>query len=142
MELARSQQRLLEAHIRGKIARWLSAQFLDELVRYELAKDDSRWRLQFHVDSAAFHRLMTRRLGRTLLVTNRLDWTPEEVVAGYAGQQLVELISATIIGPFRNFVLAHHKWLMVIIIPSFTGIFACYLFSQAESMPLNLDISA
>jgi len=92
MELARSQQRLLEPHIRSKIARWLSAQFLDELVRYELEKDDSRWRLQFHVDSAAFHRLMTRRLGRTLLVTNRLDWTPEEVVAGYAGQQLVEQV--------------------------------------------------
>lgn len=92
LELARPHARLLERQVRSKIERWLSAQFLDELVRYELIEQGSRWRLQFHVDSEAFHRLMTGRLGRTLLVTNRLDWTAEEVVAGYAGQQLVEQV--------------------------------------------------
>src|SRR5206468_4553598 len=36
--------------------------------------------------------LLGRRLGRTVLLTNRLDWTAEQVVAGYAGQQQVERV--------------------------------------------------
>src|SRR5438067_10174485 len=32
------------------------------------------------------------RLGRTVLLTNRMDWTAEQVVAGYSGQQHVEQV--------------------------------------------------
>jgi transposase len=93
MELAQPDCTLKEANIRNKIARWLSsAQFLDELVRYELKREDGRWRLQFDVDSSAFNRLMTRRLGRTVLMTNRMDWTEEQVIEGYGGQQQVEKV--------------------------------------------------
>ena len=34
----------------------------------------------------------SHRLGRTLLVTNRLDWTAEQVVVAYAGQQQIERV--------------------------------------------------
>jgi len=34
--------------------------------------------------------LLARRLGRTTLLTNRLDWSAEQVVAGYTGQQRIE----------------------------------------------------
>lgn len=92
IDLAKPDCGLKEFHIRKKIARWLSAQFLDELIRYQLKREDSRWRLQFDIDAAAFNRLMLQRLGRTVLMTNRMDWTAEEVVAGYGGQQQVEKI--------------------------------------------------
>jgi len=93
MELAQPDCTLKEANIRNKIGRWLSsAQFLDELVRYELKREDGQWRLQFDVDSSSFHRLMTQRLGRTVLMTNRVDWTEEQVVEAYGGQQQVEKV--------------------------------------------------
>jgi transposase len=41
-------------------------------------------------DHAALPRLLERRLGRTTLLTNRLDWTAEQVVDGYLGQQRIE----------------------------------------------------
>ena len=79
--------------MRKKITGWLSsAQFLDELVRYELKRESERWRLQFDVDTSAFNRLMTKRLGRTVLITNRMDWSIEQVVAAYGGQQQVEKV--------------------------------------------------
>jgi transposase len=31
-------------------------------------------------------------LGRTVLLTNRLDWTAEQVAAGYGGQQAIERV--------------------------------------------------
>ena len=94
LDLRKPNCRLQENQIRSKIARWLgSAQFLDQLIRYELKPEDSeRWSLQFDVDTAALHRLMTARLGRTILMSNRMEWTAEQVVGGYGGQQSVEKI--------------------------------------------------
>lgn len=93
IDLTRPDCGLKEKHIHNKIFRWLSsAQFLDELIRYQLNGEDSTWRLQFDIDMAAFYRLMTHRLGRTVLITNRMDWTAEEVISGYGGQQQVEKV--------------------------------------------------
>jgi transposase len=92
IELGKPGARFTEAGIRNKIARWLSGAFVSDLVQYELAEQEGRWHLQFHFDHAAFERLITHRLGRTMLVTNRLNWTAEQVVAGYSGQQQIERV--------------------------------------------------
>jgi transposase len=92
-DLAKPDCRLTETQIRTKIARRLaSAQYLDLLIRPTLTRTDDRWRLQFDVDTAAFHHLMTHRLGRTVLVTNRVAWPAEDVVAAYGAQQHVEQV--------------------------------------------------
>jgi hypothetical protein len=49
-------------------------------------------RLGFRVDHAALQKLLMHRLGRTPLITNRCDWTAEQVVAAYAGQQAIEQV--------------------------------------------------
>jgi transposase len=92
IELAKPGAHFTQAGIRNKIARWLSGAFVSELVRYQLEQHDKCWRLQFDVDNAAFERLLARRLGRTTLLTNRLDWTAEQIVAGYSGQQQIERV--------------------------------------------------
>jgi transposase len=94
LDLRKPDGRLQEKQIRNKISGWLdSAQFLEALIHYELKPEDSgRWSLQFDVDTAAWNRLMTQRLGRTILMSNRMEWTAEQVVGGYGGQQPVEKI--------------------------------------------------
>jgi transposase len=62
------------------------------LVRYQLEQRDGRWHLQFDLDHAAFEHLLAHRLGRTTLLTNRMNWTAEQVVAGYSGQQQIERV--------------------------------------------------
>ncbi len=91
-DLAKPGCRLKEDPTRKKIQRWLSSSFLKDLIRWQLDRDESHWRLQFEFDHAAFQHLLAHRLGRTLLLTNRLDWTAEQVVAGYAGQQHIEQV--------------------------------------------------
>jgi transposase len=92
VELAKPAARFTEAGIRNKIARWLSGAFVSDLVRYQLEQRDGRWHLQFDLDHAAFEHLLAHRLGRTTLLTNRMDWTAEQVVAGYSGQQQIERV--------------------------------------------------
>ncbi|RPJ26054.1 MAG: IS1634 family transposase [Planctomycetaceae bacterium] len=91
-ELSKPHARFEERGIRNKIARWLSADFLGELVHIDLQRQDGRWRLQFDFDHQAFVQLLAHRLGRTVLLTNRRDWTAEQVVSGYSGQQHIEMV--------------------------------------------------
>lgn len=91
-ELNKPQARWKENQIRSKIQRWLSGQFLEDLIRYQLESRDGQWRLQFDLDTAAWQRLVDHRLGRTVLLTNRMDWTAEQVAIGYSGQQEIERV--------------------------------------------------
>ena len=91
-ELSKPGARFTEQKLHNKITRWLSAQFVSELVRYHLEQREGRWQLQFDFDHDALQRLLAHRLGRTVLLTNRLDWTAEQVVAGYSGQQHIESV--------------------------------------------------
>lgn len=84
--LHKPRARWTEEGITRKIQKCLSGQFLADLIRYQLESRDGQWRLQFAFDQAAFERLLGRRLGRTVLLSNRLDWTAEQVVNGYAVQ--------------------------------------------------------
>jgi transposase len=92
VEISRPGSRFTEAGIRAKIHRWLSAPFLSELISYQLQSESAGLRLQFQVDHAALQSLLTHRLGRTLLVTNRLEWMAEQVVEAYGGQQQIERV--------------------------------------------------
>jgi transposase len=83
---------LMEKGMLGKIARWLSPQHVRDLIHHQLEKHDGRWHLQFSFDHQAMEQLMANRLGRTVLLTNHLDWTPEQVVTAYSGQQHIEQV--------------------------------------------------
>ena len=91
-ELNKPKARWKQDQIERKIHRWLSAPFLTELIRYQLEGSDGAWHLQFDFDSAALPQLLNQRLGRTLLLTNRMDWSAQQVVAGYSGQQQIERV--------------------------------------------------
>jgi len=92
VDLAKPCARFTETGIRNKISGWLSASFLADLVRYQLEFREKRWCLQFDFDTAAYQHLLAHRLGRTLLLSNRLDWTAEQIVAGYSGQAPIEQV--------------------------------------------------
>jgi transposase len=91
-ELNKPKARWKQEQIERKIRRWLSAPFLAELIRYQVQEQGGGWHLQFDFDSAAFSQLLSQRLGRTVLLTNRMDWSAEQIVAGYGGQQSIERV--------------------------------------------------
>jgi transposase len=92
MELNKPKARWREDQIRHKIQRWLSVQYLEDLIRYQIESHQGQWRLQFDFDTAAWQRLVNHRLGRTVLLTNRMDWTAEQVATGYSAQQEIERV--------------------------------------------------
>jgi transposase len=91
-ELSKPSARFTEQGLRSKINRWLTDPFVREVLHYTLEQRQQHWQLTFQVDNQALQQLWSQRLGRTLLLTNRLDWTAEQVVAGYSGQQQIEQV--------------------------------------------------
>ena len=91
-ELLRPGTSYTENGLRHRITRWLSPQFVSTLVNYQLEQRDGLWHLQFDFDHQALEQLMANRLGRTVLVTNHRDWTAEQVVSAYSGQQQIEQV--------------------------------------------------
>ena len=91
-ELLRPGASYTESGLRHRITRWLAPQFVSALINYQLEQRDGRWQLQFDFDHQALEQLMANRLGRTVLVTNHCDWTAEQVVSAYSGQQHIEQV--------------------------------------------------
>ena len=91
-ELAKPGVSFTERGLRNKIARWLAPQFVRELLSYTLEQRDGHWHLQFDFDHQALERLMAQRLGRTVLISNRFDWTEEQLITAYSGQQHIEQV--------------------------------------------------
>lgn len=92
-ELNKPQARWKEDQIRSKIKRILEgSQYLEGLIRYQLESHQGHWKLQFDFDTAAWQKLIEHRLGRTVLLTNRMDWTAEQVALGYSAQQDIERV--------------------------------------------------
>ena len=84
--------RLTEVQVRARITRWLTPAFLADIVRWEWRVEAGKDRLQFDVDHRGLQQIIAERLGRTVLITNRHDWSAEQVVAAYGGQQHVEQV--------------------------------------------------
>ena len=54
-----------------------------ELINVKVEEKDGWPYLRYAVDHEALHRLANQRLGRTVLITDRLDWSPMDVVQSY-----------------------------------------------------------
>ena len=75
-----------------RLQRYLGADFVARLLSCELAEEGDRWRLRFQLDPSGLQRLLAERFGRTVLVTNRRDWSAAQVVQAFSGQQHVERV--------------------------------------------------
>jgi len=68
----------------------LAPQFMNELFHITIDQQQGIPRLQYSVDHTAFDKLVNERLGRTVLVTDHLDWTPHEIIGAYRNLTSIE----------------------------------------------------
>ena len=95
-ELAEPQPHLpTEERVHQRVREALDYHHVPDLVQYELIARDDHWELSFQNDLDGFRRLSGECFGRTVLVTNRDDWSAAEVVEAYCQQQHAERV-------FRN----------------------------------------
>jgi transposase len=78
------------AQVRRSVRSILSAQFMDELFHISVVEENGLPRLHYDVDHNALHQLTDHHLGRTLLLTDHLDWTARDTIEAYRALTVVE----------------------------------------------------
>jgi transposase len=90
------------AGTRKQVQGWLARPDLKDLFEVDLAEVKGLPVLSYRFREAAWQQVQATRLGKTILFTDRTDWTDAEVVRGYRSQHHVE-------SAFRD--LKHVKYL-------------------------------
>jgi transposase len=68
----------------------LSAQFMKELIGFSVHEEKGLPRLRYRVNHDVLDQLTSQRLGRTVLVTDHVDWTAQQVVETYRSLTRIE----------------------------------------------------
>jgi transposase len=97
--------------IQERLNRIIRGQFVDEILKYnifELAKGGNSF--TYYIDDEAFEGLKKDLLGRKILITNRHQWTSEEIVLAYRGQAKVEYAFRNVKNPFHLAIRPQFHW--------------------------------
>jgi transposase len=86
---ARGQKPTVRA-VKASVNAILSPQFMKDLFESKVEEEKGLPRLQYSLNHAALERLTQQRLGRTVLVSDRQEWKPQEVISAYRGLAGVE----------------------------------------------------
>jgi len=78
------------ARVRATVNDILSPQFMKELFEITVDKDQGLPRVRYTLNHAALDTLTNQRLGRTVLVTDHLDWSPQQVIGAYRSLASIE----------------------------------------------------
>jgi transposase len=97
----------LEKRIRALIA----SHDLENLISWTLQElAEHTFDLTFEIDENQFKRLQEHWLGRRILITNRHDWSDEEIISAYWGQAQVEYAFKTMKNPFHLALRPQYHW--------------------------------
>jgi transposase len=93
-----------------KIDNLLKGQFMEGLLSYELTElDPGRFSLTYRTNKKTFDQLEDK-LGFRILMTDRHEWTSEEIVGAFYGQSTVEQAFKNIKNPYHLAVTPEFHW--------------------------------
>lgn len=76
--------------IKKRIQKIVSTPQLKEVFSIVIDETKSTPQIQYSIDQPHLYRLTSHRFGRTLLITNRLDWSAREVITSYRELENIE----------------------------------------------------
>lgn len=97
--------------IEKKIRSLVFSYDLEAFVRWELTGlPDDAFSLQFWTDEDQLNDVIDQRCGRRILITNRHDWSTQEIILAYWGQAEVEYAFKNLKNPFHVAFRPQYHW--------------------------------
>jgi transposase len=89
----------------------IRGQFIEHIVKWDIVYLNSgQISFSYYLDEEAFDNVIKNMLGRKILVTNRHNWSNEEIILAYRQQYNVENVFRTIKNPFHMAVRPQYHW--------------------------------
>jgi transposase len=96
--------------LEAKIKDIVSGQHLRDIIKWKLIElEQGRFFLDYHIDQEQLHET-EQRLGFRMIMTNRHDWSSEEIVAAYYGQSRVEHAFRNLKNPYHLALKPQYHW--------------------------------
>lgn len=109
--LQRGKQRRDRGRIERDIENYLKGrQHIRAVIRFELTGNDPDLSLKYQFDQAAFDALADNTFGRVVLMTDRHNWSTEEIVRAYHEQAAVEAVFAHLKDPAHVALRPQYHW--------------------------------
>ena len=111
LENPRGSKKLDVKDIKERIDKIIKGQFIDEILKYKIFETNNGLKsFRYFIDGKTFEELKENILGRRILVTNRHDWTSEEVIMAYRGQAKVEYAFRNLKNPYHLAIRPQYHW--------------------------------
>ncbi len=99
------------AGLEKKISSMIGSLTGKDIIRWQLNHlEKDAFDLQFWVDQEKFNFLKEQWLGRRIVITNRHQWTTEEIISAYWGQANVENAFKKMKNPFHLAIRPQYHW--------------------------------
>jgi len=100
-----------QAGLEKKISSMIGSLSSKDIIRWEINHlEKDAFDLNFWVDEEQFNFLKEQWLGRRIVITNRHQWTTEEIISAYWGQANVENAFKKMKNPFHLAIRPQYHW--------------------------------
>lgn len=111
LENPKGQKKLDVKDIKKRLDKTIKGQFVDEILKYRIFEPKIGLKsFAYFIDEKAFEELKENILGRKILVTNRHDWTSEEIILAYRGQAKIEYAFRNLKNPYHLAIRPQYHW--------------------------------
>ena len=111
LENPRKRKILQQEEIESRLKKIIRGQFIEDILKYEIIQlKDGSLSFTYFIDDEAFTVLQRDVLGRQIVVTNRHDWTSEQVLKAYRGQAKIEYANRCLKNPFHCAIRPQYHW--------------------------------
>jgi transposase len=111
LEKPKAKTKLNRDEIEEKLKNIIKGQFIEDILKYEfITLEKGRSSFTYSIDEDSFTTLKNEVLGRQIVVTNRHDWSNEEILLAYRGQSKVEYAFRTLKNPYHMAIRPQYHW--------------------------------
>ncbi|MBM2817395.1 MAG: hypothetical protein HW421_4157, partial [Ignavibacteria bacterium] len=111
LENPKNRKKYTKEEIKIRLKKIIEGQFMGEILKYDLiALKENKFTFTYYIDGDSFDKLKEEVLGRRILVTNRHNWSDEEIILAYRGQSKVEYAFKNLKNPYHLAVRPQYHW--------------------------------
>ena len=111
LENSKGRKKFTKAEIEERLQNTIKGQFIEDILMYKIIElENDKLSFTYSIDTEAFNKLKEETLGRKITVTNRHEWSNEEILLAYRGQAKVEYAFRNFKNPYHMAIRPQYHW--------------------------------
>jgi transposase len=111
LENPKGRKKFTKEEIEERLQNIIKGQFIEDILMYKIIElENDKLSFTYFIDSEAFDKLKEETLGRKIVVTNRHEWSSEEILLAYRGQAKVEYTFRNFKNPYHMAIRPQYHW--------------------------------